>query len=112
FADLLGVAPERLRDCGAEVGVTLYESGSVPLVVAEHVVPDEHLAVRVRSGADPDRRNVQGVRDRARDLRGNSLEHDREAAGRLERPRLVDELPRTLGRAALRLEPAEDGGRL
>ena len=49
---------------------------------------------------------------RARNRRGHGLEHDREAAGRLERERVLDQPLRPLGRPALRLEAAEHGRRL
>ena len=89
-AHLVGVAAERLDDRVADVGVALHEPRRVSLVVAEHVVPDEHLAVRVAAGADADRRHGERLRHRARDRRRHRLEHDREAAGVLKRERVVD----------------------
>ena len=44
---------------GARSGVLLHEARRVAVVQAEQVVPDEHLAVAVGAGADPDRRDVE-----------------------------------------------------
>ena len=50
--------------------------------------------------------------ERLGDRCGNRLEDDREAAGRLQRQRLLGELRRRLGGLALGLEAAEGGGGL
>jgi len=84
----------------------------VALREAEQVVVDEHLAVAVRAGADPDRRHREPARHFGRDGRRHSLEHDREATGLLERDRVVDQPSCRLRRLALRLEAAEHRRRL
>ena len=43
----------------SEVCVSLDEARSAPLVQPEQVVPDEHLPVTLRAGADADRRDAQ-----------------------------------------------------
>ena len=68
---------------------------------------DEHLPVAAAARADSDGRNRERLRDARRHLRGDRLEDDREAAGSLERPRVLQERPRLFRRAALRAEPAE-----
>ena len=82
------------------------------MVEAEQVVPDEDLPICSGARTDPDGRDCQPRRDLVRDRHRNGLEHDREAAGRLERARVVDEAARLLGGAALGLEPTERGCRL
>ena len=52
------------------------------------------------------------LRDRARDRCRHRLEHEREAPGRLERSRVREQRERLLGRASLRLVPAEHRRRL
>ena len=52
-----GVRLERVADLAREVRVALDEPRQVPLGQAEQVVVDEHLAVAVGAGADPDRRD-------------------------------------------------------
>src|SRR6185437_13075456 len=103
-AHLLGVAPERVDDRVADLRVPLDEAGRVALVVAEHVVPDEYLAVGVAARSDADRRHGERPRCSARDRSRNRLEHDREAARRLELECILDQLLRAVGRPALRLE--------
>ena len=73
----------------ARCAYRLTNRGTVPAVEAEQVVPDEHLAVAVGAGADPDRRDRERGRDPRRDGRRHALEHEREAAGRLERERVA-----------------------
>ena len=70
-------------------------------------MPDEHLPVALGAGADPDRRDGERRGDPRGDRRRHRLEHDREAAGRLERERVVVEPERRVGRAALGAEAAE-----
>src|SRR5580765_4218775 len=48
-AHLLREASERFGDRVADLRVALHEPWCVTLGVTEHVVPDEHLAVRVRA---------------------------------------------------------------
>jgi len=77
------------------------------LAQAEQIVVDEHLAVAVGAGADPDRRHREPARHLRGDRRRHGLEHDREATGCLERARVVDELQRRLRGLALGLEAAQ-----
>ena len=62
-AHLARVGRERVADLAGEVRVALDEAGEMTLREAEQVVVDEHLAVTVRAGADPDRRDRQLARD-------------------------------------------------
>ena len=106
-AHIGGIALERVADRLRELGVSLDEARRVTLVEAEQVVPHEHLAVRAGAGADADRRDRQRLGHPRGDRRGHRLEHDREAAGGLQRERVVEQLLRLAGGAALRLEAAE-----
>jgi len=85
----------------------LTKRGARPVRQAHHVLPDEHLAVAVRAGADPDRRDRQRLRHQRGDRGGDRLEHDGERTGVLERERIVDEAARRAGAPGLRLEAAE-----
>ena len=96
------------RDRG-EVGVALDEARSPPLVEAEQVVPDEHLAVALGAGADADR-DVQRAGDARGHRRRHALEHEREAPA--SSASASSNRPRLLGRAALGLEAAEHRRRL
>ena len=69
----------------------------------EQVAEDEHLAVAVRPGADPDRRDRELPRHGARQLHRDALEDERVAAGALEGSRVVQELLR-----AIRVPPLHD----
>ena len=77
-----------------ELGVLLHEPRRMAVVEAEQVVPHEHLAVDAGAGADPDRRDREQLGDPGGDRRRHRLEHEREAAGRLERERVAHELDR------------------
>src|SRR5438105_6044862 len=54
---------------------------SLALGEAQQVVPHEHLTVTVPTGADPDRRNADRLRDDARHTIRHAFEHQREHAG-------------------------------
>ena len=56
----------------------------------DEVVEDEDLGVGVRAGADADRRDLDRARDLAAELGRHRLQDDRERAGLLERPRLLE----------------------
>ncbi len=75
-------------------------------------MPDEHLAVRGAAGADADRGDPEPLGDARRDRGGDRLEHEREAAGSLERLCVLVQANGLLGRAPLSLEAAERGRRL
>ena len=70
---------------------------------AEDVVGHEDLPRRGVAGADPDGRDAQPLGDVVGDLRGDTLEHDGEAAGLLQRLGVGDE--RGGGRGGLPLHP-------
>jgi hypothetical protein len=70
-------------------------------------VKNEDLAVAGGSRADADRRNSDGAGDPLRDGGRDALEDDREAAGLLERDRVLEQLACLRGRAALGAETAE-----
>ena len=57
----------------------------MPFREPEQVVVDEHLPVAVGAGADADGRNRELRRDPGGDRRGDGLEHERAAAGVLQR---------------------------
>ena len=100
---------ERVADLAREVGVPLHEPRQVALGQAEQVVVDEHLAVAPGAGADPDRRDLEPPGDLVGHGCRHGLQHQRDAARRLERQRAVDELTGGRGGLALRLETAEEG---
>ena len=75
----------------------------------EQVVEHEHLAVGARPGADADDRDLHVLHDHVGHLGGDRLEDDREAAGLLERERVLEHLARPRGRAALGAVAAERG---
>jgi len=54
-------------------------------------MPDEDLAAAIQTCSDANRRNLHGFRDARRQRRGHRFEHDREAAGPLERLRFADQ---------------------
>src|SRR5437879_4213106 len=94
------VACERAHGGGhlaAKVRVALDEARLELLEDSEEVVEDEHLAVGARAGTDADSRYLEPIGNRGGDLRGHSLEHQREAARCLERQRVVEQLPRCGG---------------
>ena len=75
-------------------------------------MPDQHLAVAVGAGPDADRRDGELVGDPLRDARRDRFEHEREAAGRLERAGVPEQRERLLGRPALGSVAAEHRRRL
>ena len=66
----------------------------------------EHLPVGGGSSPDPDRRDAQRVRDRARQLAGHALEHDAERTGLLQPLRIGQDARRLGVSLALDLEAA------
>ena len=67
------------------VDVPAHEPRRVALVHAQQVVQDEHLSIGRRARPDPDRRDLESFGHARRNQCGNGLEHDGEAARRLER---------------------------
>ena len=110
--DVRGVGRECPADLAAQVGVLLHEARRPALVEPEQVVPDEDLAVAAGAGADPDGRDLELCRHPLGDRGRDGFEHEREAARRLERERVLEQPLRRLRRAPLRLEPAEHRRRL
>mmetsp|Transcript_19979 Transcript_19979/g.62131 ORF Transcript_19979/g.62131 Transcript_19979/m.62131 type:complete len:207 (+) Transcript_19979:1363-1983(+) len=82
------------------------------VVEAEEVVHHLHLAARGHARADPDRRHAQLRCDERGELVRHHLKHDGEAARRLERARVREELARGDGRLTLHRVAAEGGVRL
>ena len=70
------------------VRVALNETGALAFTDPEQVVEDEHLAVGRRARADPYHRNLRSTASAPPRPRRDRLEHDREAAGLLQRQRL------------------------
>src|ERR1700680_2242602 len=66
-AHLLRIALRGKRDLPGQVGIALHELGQLSGGQAEHVVENEHLAIRARTGSDADRRDAQGPGDAGRD---------------------------------------------
>jgi len=62
-------------------------------VHAEHILQDQNLAVRVRTGADPDGGDADGLSDLTGQSRGHAFEHQRKAASILQAPAGIDERP-------------------
>jgi hypothetical protein len=93
-AHLVRVRRHALDHLVAHGGVALDEAGGVPVVDAEKVVENEHLAVRGRARADPDDRDLHLRHDRLGERARDRLEDDREAAGLLQRERVVEHLER------------------
>jgi hypothetical protein len=71
------------------------------VVDAEQVVEHQHLAVGGRPGADPDHGDLHPRHDQLGEVAGDGLEHDGEAAGLLERDRVVHHLEPALCGTAL-----------
>jgi len=111
-ADVGGERRDRLARGAAELGVAAHEARRDPLLEAEQVVEDQHLAVAGCTRSDADRRDRQPVADFACQRRGDALEHQR------ERPRLlagdggVEQGGAGLGAAPLHLEATEAVDRL
>ena len=78
----------------------------------EHVMVDQDLAAGSRAGADADGWDLELVSDRGRELRRNTLEHNREAPRVLQPESLVVDLLCLLGGLAQGSEPAQDADRL
>ena len=94
------------RDLG-QLGEAL---GELRLEVGEHaeqVVAEQDLPVGADAGADADGRDRQLLGDQLGDLRRHRLELEHEAAGVLDRERVLEDLHRGVRRAALDLEAAE-----
>lgn len=96
-----------------ELGEALAELGRDLLVVfmlhhAQQVVVHEHLSVGVRAGTDANGGDLQLLRDRQPDLRGDALDHDGEAPCVLQRARVVQQGQRGRCGAALGAKTAND----
>src|SRR5687768_3293637 len=94
------------RDFG-QVGIAL---GELRLEVGEHaqqVVRQENLPVGTGPGADADGGDLELLGNGLRDLRRHRLELEHEAAGVLDRERVLEDLHGCLGGAALDAKPAE-----
>src|SRR4051794_2528404 len=111
-ADLVAVAGDRGDHLLVDVGVALDEFGHVAGGDAEQVVKDEDLAGGGGPGADADAGNLQLGDDRLGYRGWDRLDHDREAADRLQRQGILAELDRVLGGLALGFVAAEGGGGL
>src|SRR5215203_3336371 len=110
--DLFAIARHRLDHRLVDLGVALDELRHVAGGDPQEVVEDEHLTVGPGAGADPNRRHLELLDDLVADRRGSRLDHDREAADRLQREGVLELLDRTLGRLALGFVAAEGGGGL
>ena len=110
--NLRGVRLECVADLGGQVRVALHEPRQMAFRQTEEVVVDEHLPVAVAAGADPDRRDLEVLRDVRRDRRRHRFQHEREGAGVLQSARVRDEPHRLGGRLALGPEAAERRRRL
>ena len=106
-ADFLGVGADGGDDDLGEVGVLLGVLRDEVGVEAEEVVPDLHLAVALRAGADADGRDVELLGDDARDVDGHRLEDDGVGAGFLQGHGVVQQADGGGGRLALHLVAAE-----
>ena len=82
------------------------------VVDPEQVVEHEHLTVGAAAGADPDHRDLEALHHDVGDGGWDRLEHDREAAGLLQRDRVTRNLERAFGVATLGAVAAERRGRL
>src|SRR3954451_2800044 len=108
-AYVLGVGLDAAHHRLLEVRVPLDELRPVPVVDAQQVVVDQHLAVGRRPRADPDDRYLHRRHDRAGHVSRDRLEYDREAAALLERDGVVEYGAGALGGAALGAVAAERG---
>src|SRR3954471_9567921 len=108
-ADLLGVGRHGVDHRLAQLRVALDELGLERVVDAEQVVVDEHLAVGARARADADHGDLHVLHDQVGQLVRDRLEDDREAAGVLERERVLEHLLAPLRGAALGAVAAERG---
>src|SRR3989442_12717655 len=82
-ADVVRIRGGRARDLLRKVRVPLDELRRFAARQPEDVVQHEHLPVGRGTGADPDGRNAEGVRDRGRQLAWHAFEHDAEGTGLL-----------------------------
>ena len=98
---------ERGGDRRADVGIALRELRLELAVEAEHVVKNKHLTIAVRARTNPDGRDRKALRRKRPNGSGDTLEHDREGSGVLERERVLDESPRRTRGLRLHLEAAE-----
>mmetsp|Transcript_4487 Transcript_4487/g.7432 ORF Transcript_4487/g.7432 Transcript_4487/m.7432 type:complete len:333 (-) Transcript_4487:322-1320(-) len=105
--DGAGVVGERGRHALANRGELAGEARHLTIVQTEQVVKDLHLPVGSDARADADCRDRQLLREQLGHGRGDHLQHDCEAAGRLEGLRVGQEPARFLGGATLHAVPAE-----
>ena len=105
--DFLDVFPDAVDGDFGQLGEAL---GEFRLEVGEHaeqVVAEQNLAVGSDACADADCRDRQLLGDQFRDLGRHGFEFQHEAAGILDGERVLENLHRGVGRAALDLEAAE-----
>mmetsp|Transcript_11768 Transcript_11768/g.47490 ORF Transcript_11768/g.47490 Transcript_11768/m.47490 type:complete len:356 (-) Transcript_11768:215-1282(-) len=101
----------------ADVGEDFAELRDEALVVRvidgpEQVGVHQDLTIRVRPRADADDRNLDALRQRPSDDRGNALGDDAEGPRVLQRHGVVEDLARLDGRPTLRSEAAQRRDRL
>src|SRR5260221_6293788 len=77
---LRGVAAGRLDDLRPELGELLDEAWLAARAQPEHVLDDEHLAVALDAGANPDGGDPEAPRHAGGQGRRNAFEDDREGA--------------------------------
>src|ERR1700727_3299679 len=82
------IALDRRLDHRAEIAVAA-DKFRGPRRQSQHVFQHQHLAVASRAGADADGRNVDRLRDLARQRLGHRFNHDRKGAGLRYRKRIV-----------------------
>src|SRR5579883_237282 len=84
LGDLTGEGLHGLDRLGAEVGVALDEPRGAPPGQAEKVMDDQHLAIAVGPGADPNRGDAERSRDLGRHLGGHRLKDQAERSRLLQ----------------------------
>ena len=109
---IVGERLHRLDRLALEVGVAAHELRHETIFDAEQIVIDEHLPVGVHTGSDADGRDRDRLRDHLGHSHGDTLQHDGEAAGVLERLGGLNELAGVLGLGALHLEATHRVDRL
>ena len=92
-----------------QVGVALHKARARAGANAEQVVPHEHLPVGLATGTDADGRDPDAFGDGSGNLGRYAFKHEREGAGGFHSDRILNQLQRSVGCAALRAEAAERG---
>jgi hypothetical protein len=111
-AHVLRIGGDALVHLLLEVGVALDEARAEAVPDAEQVVEDEHLPIGRGAGADADHGDLEQRHELVGDGAWDRLEHQREAAGILQRERLGGDPRGSSGGAPLRLPASQRGGRL